>query len=91
MSVASREPDRYSWRTQEWEERFEIAVTMAFAHGRAYERAVQAELKHLDKTWKTDLTEEGQRHSRAMKYGPGRTLVLDDPDWPTVTVPGGDQ
>ncbi|MFV2102812.1 hypothetical protein [Micromonospora sp. LOL_024] len=73
------------------DELVELAALLAFAQGRAYERA---ELAETEATWKplARKTYEQQVAER-MASLPGRTpaapLRFDDSEWPAVAVPGG--
>lgn len=69
----------------------ELAVKLAFANGRAYERA---ELAEMEATWRPLIrpTYE-QRVAERLAAMPGSNpppaLRFDDAEWPPVAVPGG--
>jgi len=71
------------------EQRYELAVTLAFESGRDYERAAAAELARLEKTWDPELDWATNVAKRAAKLGPSKPIRYDDPEWPPVAVPGG--
>ncbi|MBM0238430.1 hypothetical protein JNW88_17060 [Micromonospora sp. ATA32] len=71
-------------------EQLEVAVTLAFQQGRAYERG---ELAAMEATWKPFARKTYEEAVAArIEALPGKTppppLRFDDPDWPPVAIPG---